>query len=63
MTPESVVDIGLTVLRQVMAFITAERARTGLTYEEIFDQADERLNANEAALKADIGDSDGQLPA
>jgi hypothetical protein len=46
--------IALTLLRQVMAFITAERARTGLTYEEIFAQAASQLDANEAALKADL---------
>lgn len=55
-TPLTVVPLALTLLRQVMEFVSAERARTGLTYEEIFDRATQQLDANEAALKADLAE-------
>jgi len=57
----SIAPLALAVLRQVMEFIAAERARTGLTYEEIFAQATQQIDANDAALRADLG-NDGPLP-
>lgn len=62
MDPTGIAEIGLTVLRQVMAFISAERARTGKTYEEIFDDATSQIDANETALRADLGDTGPVLP-
>jgi hypothetical protein len=59
--PISIAPLALAVLRQVMEFIAAERARTGLTYEEIFERATQQIDANDAALRADLG-NDGPLP-
>ena len=58
---ENITPLALALFRQVMEFIAAERARTGLTYEEIFEQATQQIDANEAALKADLG-NDGPIP-
>lgn len=49
-----IIDLGENVLQLVVEFLSAEKARTGLSYEEIFDQATAHIDANEAALKADL---------
>lgn len=58
--------LALMVLRQVMEFVAKERARSGKTAAEIFADAGLQLDANEAALIADLAKyesgPDGPLP-
>lgn len=46
-------------------FLAAERSRTGLTNEQIFDRAGKKLDQNEAELLADLerlkGAADSEL--
>lgn len=50
----SALPLAMLVLRQVMGFVNAERARTGKTAEEIFAEAGIQIDANELALFADL---------
>ncbi len=65
---ENVTPLALALLRQVIEFVARERARTGKTYEEIFEDATAQIDANEAALIADLAKydaptgPDGPLP-
>lgn len=58
-SPLSLVPPALLILRQVMEFVAAERARSGMTYEEIFDAAGVKIDANSVALIADLAKYDG----
>lgn len=48
------VPLTLLLLRQIMEFVTLERARTGKTAKEIFTDAGVQIDANEVALLADL---------
>lgn len=48
------VPVLLALLRQAMEFVAIERARSGKTAEEVFSDADVRLDSNQAALLADL---------
>jgi hypothetical protein len=50
----SAIPLALLVLRQVMQFVTLERARTGKTVDEIFADAGLQIDANELALLTDL---------
>jgi outer membrane murein-binding lipoprotein Lpp len=49
-----IIPLLLQSVRQLLAFVDRERARSGKTYEEIFDEAGAQLDANEIALLQDL---------
>jgi hypothetical protein len=52
--PLAILPLLLLAIRQIMGFVDAEKARTGKTAEEIFDEAGVKLNDNDAALIEDL---------
>lgn len=53
-TPLAFLPIALLMLRKVVNFINEERKRTGMTTEEIFDQAGEKIEALDLAFLEDF---------